>query len=171
MRSQAWALNLHSPHKKGERGPHLPPLLYGFNEIIYLESTPGAVKGFSDVSYIQLLILRFCVCFFHYIRSQASLQWLLHRNWRSINAVNLKTQPLAPHSRQGWATVPRAADPKHNANTVFRQAILRQARNKSPTLPVRNVHHSLIFNFLLIKKKPSLSEKYLLSLLMLRDEN
>lgn len=111
------------------------------------------------------------MCFFHYIRSQASLQWLLHRNWRSINAVNLKTQPLTPHSRQGWATVPRAADPKHNANTVFRQAILRQARNKSPTLPVRNVHHSLIFNFLLIKKKPSLSEKYLLSLLMLRDEN
>ena len=52
MQSQAWALNLHSPHKRRERGSHLPLLLYGFNEIIYLESTPGAVKGFSDVSYI-----------------------------------------------------------------------------------------------------------------------
>ena len=51
--------------------------------------------------------------------------------------------------------VPRTADPKHNANTAFRQAILRQARNKSPALPIRNVHHSLIFNFLLIKKKPA----------------
>lgn len=38
------------PHKRREGD--LPQLLYGFNEIIYLESTPGAVKGFSDVSYI-----------------------------------------------------------------------------------------------------------------------
>lgn len=40
------------PHKRSERGPYLPLLLCGFNEIIYLESTPGAVKGISDVSYI-----------------------------------------------------------------------------------------------------------------------
>lgn len=40
------------PRKRRERGPYLPLLLYGFNEIIYLESTPGAVKGISDVSYI-----------------------------------------------------------------------------------------------------------------------
>lgn len=110
------------------------------------------------------MILRFCMCFFHYLCSQASLQWLLHRNWRSINAVNLKTQPLTPFSRQAGATVPRAADPEHNANIAFHQAILRQARNKTPALPIRNVHHSLFFNFLLIKKI-NLSEKYLLSLL------
>lgn len=95
------------------------------------------------------------MCFFHYICSQASLQWLLHRNWRSINAVNLKTQLLALLSRQGRAAVPRAADPKHNANTVFCQAILRQARNRTPALLIRSVHHSLFFNFLLIKKKSS----------------
>lgn len=112
------------------------------------------------------------MCSFHYICSQASLQWLLHRNWRSINAVNLKIQPLARFSRQGWAAVPRAADPEHNANTVFQQAILRQARTRTPALPIRNVHHSLFFNFLLIKKKISLSEKYWLSLLYAeRDEN
>lgn len=93
------------------------------------------------------------MCFFHCLGSQASLQWLLHRNWRSINAVNLKTQPLAPFSRQAWAAVPRAADPEHNANIAFHQAILRQSRNKTPALPIRNVHHSLFFNFLLIKKK------------------
>lgn len=40
------------PQKREERGPYLPLLLCGFNEIIYLESTPGAVKGISDVSYI-----------------------------------------------------------------------------------------------------------------------
>lgn len=40
------------PHKRRGRGPHLPRLLYGFNEIIYLESSPGAVKGISHVSYI-----------------------------------------------------------------------------------------------------------------------
>lgn len=40
------------PHKRREKGPYLPLLLYGFNEIIYLESTPGAVKGISDVNYI-----------------------------------------------------------------------------------------------------------------------
>lgn len=93
------------------------------------------------------------MCFFHCLGSQASLQWLLHRNWRSINAVDLKTQPLAPFSRQAWAAVPRAADPEHNANIAFHQAILGQARNKTPALPIRNVHHSLFFNFLLIKKK------------------
>lgn len=93
------------------------------------------------------------MCFFHYLRSQASLQWLLHRNWRSINAVNLKTQPLTPFSRQARAAVPPAADPEHNANIAFHQAILRQARNKTPALPIRNVHHSVFFNFLLIKKK------------------
>lgn len=41
-----------SPPERRERGPHLPLPLYGFNEIIYLESTPGAVKGILDVSYI-----------------------------------------------------------------------------------------------------------------------
>ena len=92
------------------------------------------------------------MCLFHYICSQASLQWLLHRNWRSINAVNLKAQPLTPFSRQGWSTVPRAADPKHNANTAFCQAILRQAGNKAPIFPIRNVHHSLLFNFIWLKK-------------------
>lgn len=93
------------------------------------------------------------MCFFHYLCSQASLQWLLHGNWRSINAVNLKTQLLARLGRQGRAAVPRVADPKHNANPVFCQAILRQARNRTPSLPIRSVHHSLLFNFLLIKKK------------------
>lgn len=46
-------LSLCSPsEEEGERGPYLPLLLYGFNEIIYLEGTPGAAKGISDVSYI-----------------------------------------------------------------------------------------------------------------------
>lgn len=52
MQSQDLGFESPFPHKRRERGPYLPQLLCGFNEIIYLESTPGAVKGISDVSYI-----------------------------------------------------------------------------------------------------------------------
>lgn len=52
MQSQGLGFESPSLHKRRERGPRLPPLLYGFNEIIYLESTLGTVKGISDVSYI-----------------------------------------------------------------------------------------------------------------------
>lgn len=52
MQSQDLDLEFLFSHKRRGRGPYLPQLLHGFNEIIYLESSLGAVKGISDVSYI-----------------------------------------------------------------------------------------------------------------------